>query len=155
MCLFLIFSAHDLIPKRAPPSVPLKIVNPPSSLKEKWTETLHKCGNKLLRNLTEFYLSQITSNEELAKEIITKASHIILPEFITNLPNIDDMIEEESQNLLYETSQSAKQPQRMKRKTESGMLQATAQPMLQHTLSGTNGFPNSSFKLSYILQSPP
>jgi len=54
--------------------VPLKIVDPPASLKEKWERALKECSSQLLRILVDFHCSQISTYEKLADETINKGS---------------------------------------------------------------------------------
>ena len=57
--------------------------------------------------LIDFHLEQIKLKEEMAQDTMTTASHIILPEFVTDIPNIDDKIEEAIEDLLAETNRFA------------------------------------------------
>ena len=100
--------ARDLIPKGMTPKVPLKIENPPQALKDQWDETLRDCGAKLLRILMSHHRDQISSFEEMAHDQINQASHLIIPEFVSNFPNIGNEIEEAIENLIAETSRSIK-----------------------------------------------
>ena len=54
----------------------------------------------------------------MAQDIITRASHIILPEFVADVPNIEDRIKETIDDLLVETNRSTKKLPR-KRKSET------------------------------------
>jgi len=96
------------LPKGVLPKVPIKIVDPPPSLKEKWEAALMECGNKLTRILIDFHKDQILHFEELAQDTIMKGSQIIIPEFVTNIPDITNMIEQAIENLLCETSMTGK-----------------------------------------------
>ena len=75
------------------PKVPLKIVDPPTQLKEKWDFLLSECTNKLLMTLIDFHRDQISNFEGLAQDTIFRGSQIIIPEFVTSIPNITDKIE--------------------------------------------------------------
>ena len=81
-------ATRDLIPKGVQINVPLKIVDPPASLKEKWEGTLKECSNHLLRILVDFHRSQISNFEELADETINKGCHTVIPEYVTSIPDI-------------------------------------------------------------------
>ena len=100
--------ARNFLPKGVLPRVPIKIEDPPSSLKEKWNTTLQECGNKLLRLLIDFHRGQISEFEELAQDSILRGSQIILPEFITSMPSITETIEHEIEQLICETSLTGK-----------------------------------------------
>ena len=76
------------------------------SLKEQWEVTLTECGNKLLRTLIDFHKSQIMELDQLAQNAIMRASHIIIPEFVTTIPNITELIEHEIDNLVGDTTSS-------------------------------------------------
>ena len=86
--------------------VPLKIVDPPQCLKEQWDETLKECGQKLLRILIDHHKSQISFYEEMAHDKINQASHIIIPEFVSNIPEIGENFEEAIENLITETNRT-------------------------------------------------
>jgi len=72
--------ARNFLPKGVPPKVPIKIVDPPPSLKEKWEAALMECGNKLTRILIDFHKDQILHFKELAQDLIMRGSQIIIPE---------------------------------------------------------------------------
>ena len=111
-------TAVDYIPKGVLPVVPLKIVDPPAQLKAKWNDTIVECGNKLMRILIDFHLELIKSREEMAQDTITRASQIILPEFVTDIPNIGDKIEEAIEDVVAETNRSTKKfPRKRKSNT--------------------------------------
>ena len=57
-------------------------------------------GNKLLRILTDFHKSQIMELDQLAQNSIMRASHIVIPEFATTIPNITELIEHEIDKLI-------------------------------------------------------
>ena len=111
-------TAIDFVPKGVLPVVPLKIADPPAQLKAKWNDTIVECGNKLMNILIDFHLEHIKSKEEIAQDTITRASQIILPEFVTDIPDIGDKIEEAIEDLLAETNRTAKKIPR-KRKSEN------------------------------------
>ena len=134
-------AAIDYVPKGVLPIVPLKITDPPTPLKEQWNETIVECGNKLLRILIEFHLSQIKSKEEMAQDIITRASHIILPEFVADVPNIGDKIEETIEDLLVETNRSTK---KIPRKRKSETPNTTLAPKKQKKTFQKNGKSSST-----------
>ena len=54
----------------------------------------------------------------MAQDTITRASQIILPEFVADIPDIGDKIEEAIEDLLAETNRTAKKIPR-KRKSEN------------------------------------
>ena len=74
--------------------MPLKIKDAPEELKTKWTNVLNDCARQLTQILVEHHHSQIVQQEHLAEKVITKASQEILPEHITNIPNIAKIFEE-------------------------------------------------------------
>ena len=111
---------RNFIPKGVLPKVPIKIENPATTLKEKWDATLKECGNKLLRALIDFHRGQISELEELAQDTIMKGSHIIIPEFVANISDITERIEDAIDNLQCETSLTGKRfKNRQKRKLEA------------------------------------
>ena len=101
-------TAIDFVPKGVLPVVPLMIVDPPAQLKAKWNDIIVECGNKLMNILIDFHLEHIKSKEEMAQDTITRASQIILPEFVADIPDIGDKIEEAIEDLLAETNRTAK-----------------------------------------------
>ena len=111
-------TSRDLLPKGVTPVVPLKIADPSQSLKDQWDDTLKECGHKLLRILIDYHKSQISSYEELAHDKITQASHIIIPEFVSNIPDIGETFEEEIENLIAETERTTKKLKPIKRPSE-------------------------------------
>ena len=77
------------------------------ALKEQWEVTLTECGNKLLRILIiDFHKSQIMELDQLAQNSIMMASHIIIPEFVTTIPNITELIKHEIDKLIGDTTSS-------------------------------------------------
>ena len=74
--------------------VPLKIIDPPQPPKDQWDEMLTECSHKLLRNLIDHQRSQISSYKEIAHDKINQVNHIIIPEFVTNIPKIGENLEE-------------------------------------------------------------
>jgi len=62
------------------------------------------CARKLTQTLVNYHHSQIVNQEQLAESVITNASHIIIPEHITNVPDIPVKIESAIQGLLCESS---------------------------------------------------
>ena len=94
--------AHNTLPKGATPIVPLKILNAPSDLENKWNDILHDCGRKLTLTLVNHHQSQIAELEQLAEETITNGNQIVLPEFITEVPDTPERIENAIQELLCE-----------------------------------------------------
>ena len=109
--------AHDNIPKGLKPTVPLKIIEAPTSLKEKWAKILKECSNKLIQALIDYHKSQISSNEELAHDTIVQASQIILPEFVADYPQITEVFEDNVENLITEANHPTIKPKKRKRKT--------------------------------------
>ncbi len=98
--------------------VPLKIIDPPQPLKDQWDETLRECGHKLLRILIDHHRSQI-SYKEMAHDKINQASHIIIPEFVTNIPEIGENFEEAIENLIAETNRTTKKLKPIKRPNDT------------------------------------
>ena len=94
--------AHNTLPKGATPIVPLKILNAPSDLENKWNDILHDCGRQLTLTLVNHHQSQIAELEQLAEETITNGNQIVLPEFITEVPDTPERIENAIQELLCE-----------------------------------------------------
>ena len=88
--------------------VPLKIVDPPQCLKEQWDEALKECGHNFLRILIDHHKSQISFYEEMAHDKINQASDIIIPEFVSNIPEIGENFEEAIENLIMETNRITK-----------------------------------------------
>ena len=64
----------------------------------------------------------------MAQDIITRASHIILPEFVADVPNIEDRIKETIDDLLVETNRSTK---KLPRKRKSETPNTTLAPKIQ------------------------
>ena len=117
-------ATRDLIPKGAQINVPLKIVDPPVSLKEKWEGTLKECSNHLLRILVDFHRSQISNFEELADETINKSCHTVIPEYITSIPDIGDKIEVAIQELIDTTGRTTKKMKSLKRTSKENDTQS-------------------------------
>ena len=69
---------------------------------------MKKNSNKLQRILIDFHRSQISTYEELVQETISQVSHIIIPEFVANIPTIGDQIEQSIEDLLADTSRMTK-----------------------------------------------
>ena len=68
----------------------------------------------------------------MAQDIITRASHIILPEFVADVPNIEDRIKETIDDLLVETNRSTK---KLPRKRKSETPNTTLAPKIQKKMS--------------------
>ena len=96
--------AKNSFPKGTITSVPLKIIDAPDDLKKEWLSQLQDCARKLTQLLVKYHHSQIARQEQLAESVITDASHIIIPEHITNVPDIPVMIESSIQDVLCESS---------------------------------------------------
>ena len=94
--------AHNTLPKGATPTVPLKIMNAPSDLENKWNNILQDCGRQLTLTLINYHQGQIVELEQLAEETITNGNQIVLPEFITEVPDTPARIENAIQDLLCE-----------------------------------------------------
>ena len=101
-------ATHSTIPKGLQLNVPFKVEEPSRNLKEKSVEVQRECSNKLLNTLIDHHRSQIHSNEELAQETIIKATQIILPEFVTDIPNITNVFKEHVENLVADASFAGK-----------------------------------------------
>ena len=54
----------------------------------------------------------------MAHDKITQASHIIIPEFVSNIPDIGETFEEEIENLIAETERTTKKLKPIKRPSE-------------------------------------
>ena len=100
--------AHKTIPKGVTPNVPLKILNAPKDLEDKWQSILQDCGRNLTLTLINYHQGQIASFEQLAEETILNGTQMILPEYITEFPDIPVKIENSLQDLLCEVTVSAK-----------------------------------------------
>ena len=96
--------AHNTLPKGATPIVPLKILNTPSDLENKLNDILHDCGWQFTLTLINYHQSQIAEFELLAEETITNGNQIVLPEFIAEVPDTPERIENAIQELLCEIS---------------------------------------------------
>ena len=96
--------ARNSFPKGTTPTVPLKILDAPDDLKQKWTTILQDCAKQLTLALVNYHHSQIVHHEQHAASVISNASHIIIPEHITNVPEIPEMIETTIQDLICESS---------------------------------------------------
>ena len=96
--------ACNSFPKGVTLKVPLKVQDAPAILQRKWNDILQECSKQLTLQLVQFHQEQIVQFEQRAEAIITDASHHLLPEYITNVPNILNMIEstiEEQQTSLH------------------------------------------------------
>ena len=89
--------------------MPLKIVDQPASLKEKWEKAIKECSSQLLRILVDFHRSQISTYEELADKTINKGCQTVIPEFVTSIPDIGEKIEVAIQELIDNTGLPAEQ----------------------------------------------
>ena len=102
-----------------------------------------------MKILTEFHLEQIKSKEDLAQDIITKASHVILPEFIANIPNIGNKMEAVIENLIEETSRSTKHYRRKRKNNNPSTTPANKRPKQQKNVkspSTKEGHPKKKIK---------
>ena len=90
--------------RKSIPSVSLKILDTPDDVTQEWTTILQECAKQLTQTLAKYYHSQIVHHEQLAESVITDASHLIIPEHITNIPDIPVQIESTIQGLLCESS---------------------------------------------------
>ena len=95
---------NNTYPKGVTPSVPLKISNAPKDLQDKWTSILKDCTRQLTMTLVKFHQGQAAHQEQLAETLIHNASHTIIPEYITNVPDITSKIESSIEELMCETS---------------------------------------------------
>ena len=100
--------AHSSLPKGTTLCVPLKINDAPRDLVTKWSEILQNCGRQLTLTLINYHENQITEYQRLAEERITNGTQMILPEYITSVPNISVMIEDAIQDLLCEITVTTK-----------------------------------------------
>ena len=96
--------ARNTYPKGVTSSVPLKISNAPKDLQDKWTSILKDCTRQLTMTLVKFHQGQAAHQEQLAETLIHNASHTIIPEYITNVPDITSKIESSIEELMCETS---------------------------------------------------
>ena len=79
-----------LTPKESPTySVPLKISDAPKDLQDKWTSILKECTKQLTMTSVKFHQGQAAHQEQLAVTLIHNARHIIIPEYITTVPDIN------------------------------------------------------------------
>ena len=85
-------------------SVPLKISDAPKDLQDKWTSILKDCTKQLTMTLVKFHQGQAAHQEQLAETLIHNASYIIIPEYITTVPDITSKIESSIEELMCETS---------------------------------------------------
>ena len=81
--------ARNTYPKGVTYSVPLKISDAPKDLQDKWTSILKECTKQLTMTLVKFHQGQAAHQEQLAVTLIRNASHIIIPEYITTVPDIN------------------------------------------------------------------
>ena len=70
------------------PFVSLKILDTPDDVTQEWTTILQECAKQLTQTLAKYHHSQIVHHEQLDESVITDASHLIIPEHITNKPDI-------------------------------------------------------------------
>ena len=95
---------NNTYPKGVTSSVPLKISDAPKDLQDKWTSILKDCTKQLTMTLVKFHQGQAAHQEQLAETLIHNASHIIIPEYITTVPDITSKIESSIEELMCETS---------------------------------------------------
>ena len=100
--------AHNTLPKGTTPCVTLKINDTPRDLVSKWNEILQNCGRQLTLTLINYHENQIAEHQRLAEERIMHGNQMILPEFITSVPDIPVKIENAFQDLLCEISITTK-----------------------------------------------
>ena len=74
----------------------------PSDLENKWNNILQDCGRQLTLTLIKYRQGQIAKLEQLAEERITNSNQIVLPEFITEVPDTPARIENAIQDLFCE-----------------------------------------------------
>ena len=96
--------ARNTYPKGVTSSVPLKISNAPKDLQDKWTSILKDYTRQLTMTLVKFHQGQAAHQEQLAETLIHNASHTIIPEYITTVPDITSKIESSIEELMCETS---------------------------------------------------
>jgi len=84
---------NNAIPKGVTPNVPLRIVDPPQELLNKWNEIINVCGTSLTRALDDYHKAEIVQMELKAAKVIQDASCELLPRFIAEFPNIGDILE--------------------------------------------------------------
>ena len=75
-----------------------------TELENKWNEILKECSKQLTIQLVKYHQSRIVQSEQMAETIITNASHQLLPKYITNVPDIPNMIEYAIEEFLCEVS---------------------------------------------------
>ena len=68
-------------------------MNAPSDLENKWNNILHDCGWQLTLTLINHHQGQIAELQQLAEETITNDNQIVLPEYITKIPDTPVRIE--------------------------------------------------------------
>ena len=98
--------ARDIYPKGTTPVVPLKIMDTPEHLKNEWEGILSDCARKLTKALVNFHHSKIVRQEQLAEKVVFDASQLIIPEHITDVPDIPSKIESSIQSLLANLKES-------------------------------------------------
>lgn len=75
-------------------------MNAPSDLENKWNNILHDCGWQLTLTLINHHQGQIAELQQLAEETVTNDNQIVLPEYITKIPDTPVRIENAIQDLL-------------------------------------------------------
>ena len=90
--------------RKSIPSVSLKILDTPDDVTQEWTTILQECAKQLTQTLAKYHHDQIVHQRLLAESVITDTSHLIIPEHITNIPDIPIQIESTIQGLLCKSS---------------------------------------------------
>ena len=96
--------AWDTMPKGISITVPLKVTDAPSDLQQQWNNILTSCSKQLMVTLIKFHQGQVQHHEHLAETIINEATHMIIPEYITTVPDVAQLIESKIDDLLCEMS---------------------------------------------------
>ena len=121
--------AHNTLPKGATPTMPLKIMNAPSDLENKWNNILQNCGRQLTLTLINYHQVQIVELKQLAEETITNGNQIVLPEFITEVPNTPARIKNAIQDLLCEITLTNK---RLRKRPPSKTISSASKKLKRH-----------------------
>ena len=96
--------AKDTMPKGITINVPLKVTDAPTDLQQQWNSILTSCSKQLMLTLIKFHQGKVQQHEHLAETIINDATHMIIPEYITTVPNNAQLIESRIDDLLCEMS---------------------------------------------------
>ena len=80
--------ARDTMPKGININVPLKVTDAPTDLQQKWNDILTSCSKQLMLTLIKFHQGQVQQHEHLAETTINDTTHMIIPEYITTVPDV-------------------------------------------------------------------